>query len=223
MRENRNNQLGKRLEDFRPNTDPDDRKRLPTKDAGEPLHFDLSPAPEVGPRNRNAGEVPHRKLALALVPEPEWTGISASKGPSAAGSHRAQEDGKGSPTGSFFIPAKGIFMPTTIEMVEGATGSAKLQILAAFIDQVRQDQAAMSERMGELALSCGAGSYDVEIETLELSELADRYGATVGTMRKQICSVVGKDAVIKVGKKWVIRKTLFLDFLKTLEGQSEAA
>lgn len=114
-------------------------------------------------------------------------------------------------------------MPTTIEMVEGATGTAKLLVLAASIDQVRQDQAAMSEKMHELASARSASSYDTEIETLEVSELAEQYGTTIGTMRKQVCGVVGRDAVIRIGKKWVIRKSVFLDFLRTLEGQGEAA
>ncbi|MCB1089103.1 MAG: hypothetical protein KDM63_18855, partial [Verrucomicrobiae bacterium] len=100
-------------------------------------------------------------------------------------------------------------------------GTDKLLVLAASIDLVRHEQAAMSERMHELASRSGSGTCELEIETLDLSDLAKQYDTSVGTLRKQIAAATGSDAAIKVGKKWVIRKTVFLDFLKTLEGRTK--
>ena len=114
-------------------------------------------------------------------------------------------------------------MANTIEMVESALGTAKLTVLAAAIDQLNDSQTRLSERVHKLAAVSGTNpTYDAEIETLEMSALAEQYGVSVDTLRKQIRDVLGELAVIKVGKKWVIRKVNFLDFLRKLEGQAKA-
>ena len=103
-------------------------------------------------------------------------------------------------------------------MVESTTGTAKLTVLAAAIDDIKHSQSKLAEKVHDLAAVRSTNlSYDSEIETLELSELATKYSVTEETLRKQIRSTLGYDAVIKVGKRWVIRKTNFLSYLRKRE------
>ena len=60
-------------------------------------------------------------------------------------------------------------------------------------------------------------SLDDQIETLDVCELAEQYNVSFETLRKQITGVMGDSAVFKVGKKWVIRKRKFLDYLQIKE------
>ncbi|MCB1064502.1 MAG: hypothetical protein KDN20_16485 [Verrucomicrobiae bacterium] len=112
-------------------------------------------------------------------------------------------------------------MATTMEVVGSALGSAKLTVLAAAIDQLIEAQTRLSEKVHQQAVAGStASNNDAEIETLELSALAEQYGVSTDTLRKQIRDVLGDHAVIKVGKKRVIRKVVFLDFLRRLEGNT---
>jgi hypothetical protein len=83
----------------------------------------------------------------------------------------------------------------------------KFVVMAAAIDLAKNDLEILRNRV----------SLDDEIETLELSQLAEQYGTGEKTLREQIERQLGSGAAIKVGKKWVIRKRLFLDYLESKE------
>lgn len=84
---------------------------------------------------------------------------------------------------------------------------AKLDVVATMIDLVRNDLDNLRNRI----------SIDEEMETLELSQLAEQYGTGERALHEQIEKQLCAGAVIKVGRKWVIRKRRFLDFLESKE------
>jgi hypothetical protein len=95
-------------------------------------------------------------------------------------------------------------MATTLQQVQAALGTDKFTVLAVAVDQ------ALEARTRE-------ASMDEQIETLDVQDLAGNYGTTFETLRKQISDSVGAGAVFKLGKKWVIRKQTFLQFLQARE------
>ena len=95
-------------------------------------------------------------------------------------------------------------MATTLQQVQQALGTDKFTVLAVAVDQ------ALEARNREVSL-------DEQIETLDVQELAGNYGTSLETLRKQISDAVGPGAVFKLGKKWVIRKQTFLQFLQARE------
>lgn len=97
----------------------------------------------------------------------------------------------------------------TIHLVDSAVGLDKFAVLAKEIDRV-------AERVLMVSVSL-----DNELETLCMRELSSKYGVTIETMRKQICAQMGNGAVYRVGKYWVIRKRMFLDYLLARERQEE--
>ena len=101
-------------------------------------------------------------------------------------------------------------MATMLEMVEKATGSSKFTVLAAAIDQ-------MLEQMLSVSVS---KSMDDEIAVLCVEELASTNRVKSKTMRGNLCKVLGDDAVFRLGKRWVIRKRKFLEYLSALENRS---
>lgn len=106
---------------------------------------------------------------------------------------------------------KKIARMTTVEQIELATGSDKLRLIGAEIDRVK----------GEISRLSGLQSTDDQAETIEVEELASKYDVREETLRKNINVRLGKSAVIRVGKKWVLRKTLWLEYLKTLESLAQ--
>lgn len=101
-----------------------------------------------------------------------------------------------------------------LALLEKAVGTEKLTLLASAIDQIRINQ---FESASGLTL-------DDKIETLEVDALAQENGVTLNTMRANICGVLGEGAVFRLGKRWVIRKQRYLDFLRAKEGAlTEAA
>jgi len=95
-------------------------------------------------------------------------------------------------------------MATTLQQVQQALGTDKFTVLAVAVDQ------ALEARNREVSL-------DEQIETLDVQQLAENYGTSLETLRKQISDFVGAGAVFKLGKKWVIRKQTFLQFLQARE------
>ena len=81
-------------------------------------------------------------------------------------------------------------------------------VLAAAVDQVQQ------------AIQQNA-TLDDQIETLDVHELAEKFEITFESFRKQITEVVGPSAVFKHGKKWVIRKQTYLEYLQMRERMPE--
>ena len=99
---------------------------------------------------------------------------------------------------------------TTLRQLEQATGRDKLVVLASTLDQVIDGVRDIESRV----------TIDSQIETLDASELAEQYGVTMETFRKQVVGVMGEEAIFKLGKKWVIRKRKFLEFLQAKESES---
>ena len=83
----------------------------------------------------------------------------------------------------------------------------KVNLLAAYIDLLLDRVDSLGQQR----------PLDEQVEVFELEQLAEDYGTTTETMGKQIAAVLGDSAVIKVGKKRVIRKSKFLEFLETKE------
>jgi hypothetical protein len=96
---------------------------------------------------------------------------------------------------------------STLDLVQQAVGMEKFVVMAAAIDLAKNDLEILRNRV----------SLDDEIETLELSQLAEQYGTGEKTLREQIERQLSPGVVIKVGKKWVIRKRRFLDYLESKE------
>jgi len=95
-------------------------------------------------------------------------------------------------------------------MVEKATGISKFIVLAAALDlQAEQIRNASVLR-----------SVDDEIAVQDVEELASTNGVGIETMRRQLCGVLGRDAVHRLGKRWVIRKLKYLDYLLIQERRS---
>ncbi len=101
-------------------------------------------------------------------------------------------------------------MASTLEMVEKANGTNKFIVLAAVIDQ-------MAEQMLNVSV---LRSVDDEIALLCVEEIASANGVGFETMRRQLCGVLGRDAVYRLGKRWVIRKRKFLEYLTMQERRS---
>lgn len=97
----------------------------------------------------------------------------------------------------------------TIDLVEATLGMDKFIVLARAIDKVAEQMRMVS------------ASIDDAVETLFVEDLASRFGVTTETMRKQICARMGATVVFRVGKRWVIRKQKYLDYLIELENQVE--
>lgn len=97
---------------------------------------------------------------------------------------------------------------STLHIIKEAVGMDKITVMAAMIDLARNDLENLRNRI----------SIDEEIETLELGQLAEQYGTGEKTLREQIERQLSPGVVIKVGKKWVIRKRRFLDYLESKEG-----
>jgi len=100
---------------------------------------------------------------------------------------------------------------SVIHLVQQAVGTDKFLVLAAAIDLAKNDFEILRNRV----------SIDEEIEILELSQLAEQYGTGEKTLREQIERQLSPGVVIKVGKKWVIRKRRFLDYLESKEAAGE--
>ena len=60
-------------------------------------------------------------------------------------------------------------------------------------------------------------SVDDLLETIDIAELGERFGASGETMKKRLIQAGG--AVFKIGKKQVIRKVRFLEVLEHLESK----
>ncbi|MFT5467878.1 MAG: hypothetical protein ACI8UO_002985 [Verrucomicrobiales bacterium] len=101
-------------------------------------------------------------------------------------------------------------MSTTLEQLNSALGTEKFTVLATVIDQLRCFQAEIASGV----------DLDDRIETLDVADLAEEHGVSFETMRKELRSVAGKNAVFRLGKKWVIRKQRFLDYLQTKESDA---
>lgn len=99
-------------------------------------------------------------------------------------------------------------MATVLQQVQAAVGSDKLTVLAAAVDQALQ-------------ATQHSATLDDQIETLDVHELAEKFGTTFETFRRQITEVMGAGAVLKLGKKWVIRKQTYLEFLQVRERMPE--
>jgi hypothetical protein len=92
---------------------------------------------------------------------------------------------------------------TTLSLIHDAVGSEKFTVLAATIDNLK----------AELENLRNKATIDDEIETLEIAPLADRFGISEKAFRDQVDRAIGAGHVVKVGKRWVIRKRRFLEFL----------
>lgn len=103
-------------------------------------------------------------------------------------------------------------MPSTLKLVEEAVGLQKFEVLATAIDQLSRLR--QSEGANE-------GTLDDQIAVLDLEELATQFAVTGETLRKNLCAALGKGAVFRVGKKWVIRKQRFLEYLRRQEMGSD--
>ena len=99
-------------------------------------------------------------------------------------------------------------MPTTLQLVEQATGLDKFAVLACAIDL-------HAARMDDLVLK--EAPIDEQIACLDIHELAKENGVGFETFRKNICQVMGSHAIFRLGKRWVIRKETYLLFLQKLE------
>jgi hypothetical protein len=96
---------------------------------------------------------------------------------------------------------------STLHIIQEAVGMEKFAVMATMIDLVRNDLDNLRNRI----------SIDEEMETLDLGQLAKQYGTGERALREQIEKQLCAGAVIKVGKKWVIRKRRFLDYLVSKE------
>lgn len=102
---------------------------------------------------------------------------------------------------------------TTLRLVQEAAGTDKFVVLATVLDSMKDEY---EEWRTEIRVTD-------ETETLDLKVIAECYEVTERTMREQLSRVLGRGCVIKVGKKWVIRKRKFLEFLLLKEGWNDAA
>ncbi|MEQ1842449.1 MAG: hypothetical protein ABL994_18775 [Verrucomicrobiales bacterium] len=98
-------------------------------------------------------------------------------------------------------------MATTTDLVQKSLGTEKFLVLAHAIDF-------LDERVGSLSSS---QPIDTQIETLDLEELAALNSISSETLRKKINASLDKQAVVRPGKRWVIRKALWLEYLQRLE------
>ena len=96
---------------------------------------------------------------------------------------------------------------TTVEKTERLTPLEKFAVLAGDIDQVRLRIESIQAQQ----------SVDDLLETLDISELGEKFGVSMETMKKRLIQAGG--TVFKMGKKYVIRKVRFLEVLETLESQ----
>ena len=95
-----------------------------------------------------------------------------------------------------------------LSTIERATGKDKFTVIGAQFDVLM-----------ELAES---RSIDEKIATLDVEELAKSHDVAFDTMRNQLRSVLGRNAVFRLGKRWLVRKAKFLEFLQTLERDDTA-
>lgn len=114
--------------------------------------------------------------------------------------HNSSRPGMDDSTGT--IPYR-----STLHIIQEAVGMDKITVMAAMIDLDRNDLENLRNQI----------SIDEEIETLELNRLAEQYGTGEKTLPEQIERQLRPGVVIKVGKKWLIRKRRFLDFLESKE------
>lgn len=99
---------------------------------------------------------------------------------------------------------------STLKQVHEALGQDKLTVLAVAIDQLR---AHLYEREHEADI-------DEQIETVDVALLAEQNGVSPKVMRERICSKLGQPVVIRLGRRFVIRKTRFLEFLRACESEN---
>ncbi|MEM7600639.1 MAG: hypothetical protein AAF357_04395 [Verrucomicrobiota bacterium] len=92
------------------------------------------------------------------------------------------------------------------QLVENATGLEKFSVLANLVDHIAH-------------LTLASRSIDEQVATLDIETLALEHGVTFETLRQQIRSTMGSGVVFRLGKRWLIRKTKFLEFLQTLENR----
>jgi len=94
---------------------------------------------------------------------------------------------------------------TTREKTEKVMPLEKFDVLAGDIDFLRQrvDTIHTEQSMDDL------------LEMLEIEKLAKEFGITLFTMRNKLKAAGGQ--VMKIGKKWVIRKVSYLEVLENLE------
>ncbi len=101
-------------------------------------------------------------------------------------------------------------MKSTLRLIQEAVGTEKFIVLAAAVDGVKADQESIRRDV----------KIDDEIETLDLATLASDYGVNEKTLRDQIEKELGLGVVMKIGKKWVIRKRRFLDYMIQKENRA---
>ncbi len=82
----------------------------------------------------------------------------------------------------------------------------KISVLATDVDSLRRQIENITTDQ----------SIDSRLEVVEVSDLAERFGTSVNLMRRKLTAAGGK--VFKLGKKYVIRKVIFLEVLQRLEG-----
>jgi hypothetical protein len=103
-------------------------------------------------------------------------------------------------------------MATTTELIKLALGTEKFSVLANAIDLLD----------GRFASILSSQPIDAQIETIDFDQLAAQNGISPITLRKKINSSLGRDAVVRPGKKLVIRKTAWLEYLQRLEAAQES-
>ena len=97
---------------------------------------------------------------------------------------------------------------TILEQVNQAVGLDKLTVLAVAVDQVQQSMRTLAP-------------LDEQLELLDMLDLAKQHGVSFKTLRAQVASLVGPGSVFRLGKRWVIRKQRFLEFLQAQERLEE--
>ena len=100
-------------------------------------------------------------------------------------------------------------MQSMIQLVEQASGRDKFMVLATAIERLAS---------GQESLKSGR-SIDEQIATVDVESLATDYGVSFATMRSNLRAVIGESAVFRLGKRWVIRKERFLDYLQAVESE----
>jgi len=95
---------------------------------------------------------------------------------------------------------------TTREKTGKVTPLEKFDVLAGEIDALRQ-------RIDNLQ---GVKTMDDLLAVVQIEELAKEFGVSLSTMRDKLKAAGGQ--VVKIGKKWVIRKVSYLEVLENLEG-----
>lgn len=101
-------------------------------------------------------------------------------------------------------------MKSTLRLIQEAVGTEKFIVLATAVDGLKADQESIRRDV----------KIDDEIETLDLATLASDYGVNEKTLRDQIEKELGLGVVMKIGKKWVIRKRRFLDYMVQKENRA---